>query len=303
MRSGPRLSTTTRTTLFRAAFARVTSLVILVAVVACQPRSETGDDCRNGRDDDGDDLFDCEDPSCALTPQCGSCGDGDVDVGEICDDGNLIDGDGCDAHCLDEACGNGELDDGEECDDGNRVPADGCSAACVIDFCGDRRLQNADEECEDGNRLDGDGCSSSCEAEPLDDCGNFEIEFDPVTFEQLEECDDGNRESGDFCDSQCRREFCGDAVTQPTLNEQCDDADPFRPAECIGCRIPECGDRFFNPGEQCDDGNNVDGDGCTADCRQEFCGDSIVQPGIGEQCDDGINTGNCGDGCCFCRFE
>ena len=267
----------------------------------CSVAHEQGDDCKNADDDDGDDLFDCQDPDCALSPACHTCGDGDVDVGEICDDGNLIDGDGCDARCLDEQCGNGEVDDGEECDDGDRIPGDGCSAACEEDFCGDRRLQNGLEDCEDGNRNNGDGCTSTCEAEDVPLCGNFQIDFDPDTFEQLEQCDDGNRRSGDFCSSSCRAEFCGDGITQPTLQEQCDDADPFRPRECIGCRIPECGDRVFNPGEQCDDGNNRDGDGCSATCRSEFCGDGIVQPGLFEECDDGNFNG--GDGCNGCRIE
>jgi cysteine-rich repeat protein len=58
---------------------------------------------------------------------------------------------------------------------------------------------------------------------------------------------------------------------------------------------PLCGDGFLDPLEECDDGNNVDGDGCNANCVIEFCGDGILQPGLGEQCDDGNNQS--GDGC------
>ncbi|MDH3879268.1 MAG: SBBP repeat-containing protein, partial [Desulfobacterales bacterium] len=44
------------------------------------------------------------------------CGNGVVDTGETCDDGNNVNGDGCDASCLLEAgCGNGVLDAGEIC--------------------------------------------------------------------------------------------------------------------------------------------------------------------------------------------
>src|SRR5262249_25509825 len=46
------------------------------------------------------------------------------------------------------------------------------------------------------------------------------------------------------------------------------------------------------PNEVCDDGNNVSGDGCPADCTAH-CGDNVLDPG--EACDDG-NT-NDGDGC------
>src|SRR5204863_12611 len=38
--------------------------------------------------------------------------------------------------------------------------------------------------------------------------------------------------------------------------------------------------------EICDDGNNIDGDGCSADCRStENCGNGKIDPG--EECDDG----------------
>ncbi len=67
------------------------------------------------------------------------CGDGQLDDGEDCDDGNNIDGDGCSAECTFEPfCGDGNLDDGEECDDGNNIDGDGCSANCTTeeDFAG-----------------------------------------------------------------------------------------------------------------------------------------------------------------------
>src|SRR5262249_28951322 len=57
-----------------------------------------------------------------------SCGNGRLDVSpdtrlgaahEVCDDDNLVNGDGCDATCRPEACGNGIVNPGETCDDGN----------------------------------------------------------------------------------------------------------------------------------------------------------------------------------------
>ncbi len=59
------------------------------------------------------------------------CGNATVDPGEECDDGNITDGDGCDANCTNTACGNGVATLGEECDDGNALDGDGCSSACV----------------------------------------------------------------------------------------------------------------------------------------------------------------------------
>ncbi len=58
------------------------------------------------------------------------CGDGTVNAGEQCDDGNTVGGDGCSVVCTIESCGNGLLDAGERCDDGNRADGDGCSAQC-----------------------------------------------------------------------------------------------------------------------------------------------------------------------------
>lgn len=65
------------------------------------------------------------------------CGDNILDPGEECDDGNLVDGDGCSSTCTIEVpqpyCGDGKLDPGEECDDGNTQAGDGCSANCTIE--------------------------------------------------------------------------------------------------------------------------------------------------------------------------
>lgn len=63
------------------------------------------------------------------------CGNGILNVGEICDDGNTFDYDGCSASCIDERCGNGVLQAniGEECDDGNTANGDGCSAICLLE--------------------------------------------------------------------------------------------------------------------------------------------------------------------------
>ncbi|MBG1233060.1 DUF4215 domain-containing protein [Aestuariivirga litoralis] len=60
----------------------------------------------------------------------GVCGDGALDAGEQCDDGNTVGGDGCASNCQTESCGNGVLDVGEQCDDGNTTSGDGCDFQC-----------------------------------------------------------------------------------------------------------------------------------------------------------------------------
>jgi len=63
-------------------------------------------------------------------------------------------------------CGDGILDPGEECDDGNNVDGDSCSAVCVVEFCGDGTVNDApNEQCDDGNTEPFDGCSAICEIE------------------------------------------------------------------------------------------------------------------------------------------
>ena len=62
------------------------------------------------------------------------CGDGILEPGEQCDDGDSDDGDGCSAACIiepDPSCGNGILEQGEECDDGNNTDGDDCDSNCL----------------------------------------------------------------------------------------------------------------------------------------------------------------------------
>jgi large repetitive protein len=114
----------------------------------------------------------------------GGCGDGAVFLDEEqCDDGNNINGDGCNADCqLEdgnlELCGDGILNAGEACDDGNGVGGDGCNEACQEEvgfacngepslceaICGDGLIRR-NETCDDGDGVGGDGCSEACQVE------------------------------------------------------------------------------------------------------------------------------------------
>jgi len=117
------------------------------------------------------------------------CGNGVVQSGESCDDGNAISEDGCSASCQVEFCGDGVLQPGlgEACDDGNFVSEDGCSATCQPEFCGDSVLQpGLGEVCDDGNMASLDGCSAFCTVEESVTVlgtaagGGFEIELGGV---------------------------------------------------------------------------------------------------------------------------
>jgi len=49
---------------------------------------------------------------------------------------------------------------------------------------------------------------------------------------------------------------------------------------------PTCGNGMLDPGEQCDDGNTINGDACDINCTVPACGNGIIDPG--EQCDNAI---------------
>lgn len=166
------------------------------------------------------------------------CGDSVRAADEVCDDGNLLAGDGCSADCQSQepgfscpqpgracmpfaVCGDGLVAPVEQCDDGALVANDGCSIRCRL---------------EPGKRCEGQPsvCSDAL-------CGN-------AVLEGSEDCDDGNTVPFDGCSARCQRE--------PSC------------VNGIACQS-ECGDGFRVGGEQCDDGNRLDGDGCSTACQVE----------------------------------
>ena len=61
-------------------------------------------------------------------------------------------------------CGDGTLDAGEQCDDGNADNTDSCTQYCKIAICGDGYTQPSNgEQCDDGNKNDSDSCNNSCQ--------------------------------------------------------------------------------------------------------------------------------------------
>ena len=259
---------------------------ILIVPIVCGDSFREGiEQCDDGNNIDGD--------GCDATCNLESCGDGIQQPLEECDDGNNVNDDGCSAACLLEICGDGVQQAGEQCDDGNNVDNDGCNAICVLEICGDGIKQPV-EGCDDGNVNNNDGCSALC---VLEFCGDG-------TKQTVEQCDDGNNVNGDGCDAVCVLEGCGDGIKQPA--EGCDDGNVNNNDGCSAlCILEFCGDGTKQTSEQCDDGNNVDGDGCEGDCTllgpppipppTGGCGNGVLETNLGERCDDG-NTRS-GDGC------
>lgn len=97
-----------------------------------------------------------------LVPDRPLCGNGIVDTGEECDDGNAIDGDGCTTVCDRARCGDGVQQSDEQCDDGNTDEADACTSSCAWARCGDGKVRAGVEQCDDGNSNNVDACSNFC---------------------------------------------------------------------------------------------------------------------------------------------
>lgn len=132
-------------------------------------------------------------------------------------------------------CGDGSLDPGEECDDGemnSNAESGACRTNCRAAFCGDAVLDEG-EQCDDGNADDGDGCTWKC---VVSVCGNGSIEAP-------EECDAGDENADDvpnMCRTVCRKPFCGDGV--PDAGEECDDANLDDEDGCLKSCVVVCGE-------------------------------------------------------------
>lgn len=253
---------------------------------------------------------------------------------EACDDGNDIDGDGCNTSCEIEACGDGVLDpdgpdniwwnsDDEYCDG-----APWCTIECRYLTCGDGLVTPAgsdgvmgtadDEYCDEWRYCnDGRECSDTpwiCPGECLSRFVNW-------------------------CSPRCNYGECGDRFVDPdgpdndivtTLgNEQCDlwkycETWAYEGIECthnpdicgIGnactiednpacsstCQLPFCGDGFET---------NLPSSETIYDCtgRGNICGDRLIDPDgpddvvwnwDDEDCDDGMH---CSDGTTSCTVD
>ena len=234
------------------------------------------------------------------------CGNGRIDTaaGEVCDDGNIVDGDGCSADCTsNESCGNGIVDKskGEVCDKGaDNTSCGGCSADCKSDeTCGNGIVDTCKGEvCDDGNNVSGDGCAADCKS--TERCGNGVV--DVVDGEVCDKGADNNKCTG--CSTDCRsNETCGNGIVDACKGEVCDDGNNTPGDGCSSdCKSNEtCGNGIVDTikGEVCDDGNTASGDGCSADCKsEEKCGNGTVDKG--EECDPGpdlAETASCGKDC------
>jgi len=199
-------------------------------------------------------------------------------------------GDGCcppgatsssDSDCV-KSCGNGVLEPGETCD-----PKSGCPSCETKDRCTIVKSSGSAETC---NLVcsatpvtacrPGDGCCpSNCSRSTDSDCSAT--------------CGDGRLDAGETCepnsstpcpascddDNACTRDVMSGSPS--TCNVSCTHWQVTAPMAGDGCCPPganrendadcgsQCGNGAREQGEDCDDGNTADGDGCNATCRME----------------------------------
>jgi cysteine-rich repeat protein len=177
------------------------------------------DDCESGNCD--------PDPNDSTKKRCADyCGNGAVDNGEQCDDGNTVECGSCKGDCSGSlsfpgcaggttcktnadcasnscvtigavkrcttACGNGWVEGNEACDDGNTLACGSCNSTCTakqtsVTGCAVGAGCFKSSDCANGNCLNG-----KCAAQ----CGNS-------TTETGEACDDGNVDACGTCNATC----------------------------------------------------------------------------------------------------
>lgn len=177
-----------------------------------------------------------------------------LDEGDACGDDDELTCKG--GKCASANCGDGVVDPGEDCDLGNENgPGLGCEKNCK--FSCD---PSAPDACDDGNV-----CTGTKACEPVVVSGETVYKCSlgsPVA--NCTECGGG----GVCQDGACASSRCGDGCVDSRKGEQCE---PPNSSTCdASCRfLPVCGNGTREAGEQCDDGNTRNLDGCDSSCQFE----------------------------------
>jgi len=254
----------------------------------------------------------------------GVCGNSATETGEECDDGNTVT-ERCDygetectvcaSNCtrqpgVTEFCGDNIKNGSEECDDGNTDNGDGCDSACKQEitfectpdnmecratdlyWCNDG-LWSFVKNCEPlGQICVENGIYAVCKTEEIPDEGPDEVVPDEYVPDDAlpDDTVPDDIVPDESVDSEVPDEVNDEQIQQD--NDVLVDDDEV--ADSVA--VPGCGNGVLEQGEECDDGNNLPGDGCDPVCKKELppeCGNGILEEG--EECDDGNNLP--GDGC------
>jgi len=229
--------------------------------------------------------------------QLAVCGDGTLNAGEQCDDGNTADGDGCSSLCKLEATG--ETEPNDTCatasspitlDDtgATKLMSGAISPAADADWWAFTILSFADVKFETFDQNgpstcatidtvmqlyasncttmlgsdDDDGVGFCSKIDPTGDA--FSRHLAPGTY-YLNVKALSSSSTFPYTLQATLTAMCGNGIKEGS--EECDGG-PICAADCT--LIPVCGDGVKSAAEQCDDGNTIDGDGCSATCTLEL---------------------------------
>ncbi len=258
----------------------------------------------------------CQEGACLHAPNDADCSDGNAcTVGDVCtagkctysglancDDDNVCTDDSCDpatgcVHLLgDGPCNDGNLctvgdychlgeciaADDFVCDDGNDCTDDSCNGEVGCQFipnsapCDDGNACTVDDGCKAG------WCAAGAVALCTDDNPCTDNTCDPdsgcLVTNNSAACDDG--------DPCTVTDACSDGQCIGTGELPCSDGNDCTLDSCAtgqGCLFtpitPCCGNGDKEGGEACDDGNDVDDDGCRNDCTLPSVSRTV--PGFG----------------------
>lgn len=175
------------------------------------------------------------------------CGNGLIELGEDCDDGNTVSGDCCDSTCLFETSGSG-CDDSDQC-----TTTDSCDGAGICVGTGSLACDDTNA-CTDDTCIPATGCDFAVNADPCDDldaCTTGDVcAGGTCTSGAPTLCDDANTCTDDLCIPASGCDFVPNTLA-------CDDADA-----CTDGDVCSAGSCVPGANLDCDDADPCTADGC-----------------------------------------
>ncbi|MFZ2681887.1 MAG: IPT/TIG domain-containing protein [Patescibacteria group bacterium] len=168
------------------------------------------------------------------------------------------------------SCGDGQIDPGEACDDGNTDGTDSCTDQCTVNVCGDGYVNAGIEQCDEGTG-NGDSCDSaygsSCTACSL----SCRYEVSSGQF-----CGDGVRNGGEYCDGNDMPYTWYKAATKQT-NGSCTVPNAVSPTDasyvCKNVGVCNGGGVALN-GKTCLNSADCGGAACVKPTCSQSCGNT-----------------------------
>lgn len=250
----------------------------------------------------------------ANLPSCPLCGNGSVNLGETCDDSNVVGGDGCSADCQDEGCiaDTPGYPSVALCQDANPCTLDRCDPttsacvhetscddnhACTVDECvsGSCVHTPSDALCDDGNECTSQSCGATTGCTILAMSGSCD---DELFCNGTDTCLGGGcgAHSGNPCDGMPE---CLDVCSE--LTDECRapfghpcSPDPNACTDDVCSGIGTC--IHINNAAPCDNGVFCDG--------QDYCNGGDCSLSAGNPCDAQSDCAHtCDENSAFCTAD